>query len=245
MLCRQLLRRCFIALAMTGLLSASGYAQDETAALRSLLSSGQVEPGEDFTGAIVPGVSCKGLDLHGTAWDGAELRGALFEGVDLTRASFVDANLRGAVLRNCDLAGATLTGAELSGAVFDHVCLAGADLTGATLQGTSFEAIIFSPAGSRFSDALLLALNGLRQQAGETELSPTFVAGMSGEAFWFVYNSQDPAMSMGIPFAANPLVKALQSAGCKADLVVNTSRTKAFGALDRTLKAGGTVRRPG
>jgi uncharacterized protein YjbI with pentapeptide repeats len=191
-----------------------------------------------------PGKVYLRLDLHGIQWNAADLRGATFDATDLTGASLAGARLRGGVLRDCRLSSAVLTGADMAGVTLDRVDLVGADLAGAELAGATLNGVIFSPTGDRYTEATQAALNLIRKRENRSELSAALVAGMSGGVFSFVYNTGDPTAPTPWAFTANPVLTALQTAGCTAQLICGLAPKDAFALVTKTLKSGGVCLLP-
>lgn len=183
--------------------------------------------GKDFSGVHAPGLNLARCNLTATVWRNADLRGAGFLDLSLQKANLQAANLRGATFERVDLLGADLSGADLSGAVFCLVSLENANLTGCRLDGTLFEGAGFSLTGAPHFVVLHLAL----QQATGQQISRPWVAAMSGDAFAFCYNRQEPSQWPGVPFTVNPMVAAPQNMGLQATFTKEDAAQKAL--LDR------------
>jgi uncharacterized protein YjbI with pentapeptide repeats len=179
------------------------------AALTSAAAAGQ-----DFSGAPAAGLDAFRVDLSRSLWVGADLRGANFYASSLVGADLRRASLRGAIIDRTSLADADLSGADLCGAVIRRAVLSGTRLDGCRLEGATFQQILLSGNGGTHATALRLAL----QQATQTTLSRPWVAGLSGDAFGFVYNTSDPAFWPGTPFSLNPLLAAAKIMGVDATL---------------------------
>lgn len=164
---------------------------------------------EDFSEASAPGISIADKDLSQTSWRNADLRGVVFQRVRLDSAILAGASLRGAVLDDVSLADADLTGADLSGARIRLANLAGARMDDTQILGTSFQLVLLSPNGGTHGEALRLALE---KACGQT-FTRAWVSGLSGEAFAFVYNTEDAGFWPGTPFTASPFEAAAQALG--------------------------------
>lgn len=164
---------------------------------------------EDFSEANAPGISVADKDLSQTSWRNADLRGAVFQRVELDSAVLAGASLRGAILEDVSLTDADLTGADLSGARIRLANLAGAQLDDTQILGTSFQLVLLSPNGGTHGEALRIALE---RACGQT-FSRAWVSGLSGDAFAFVYNTEDAGFWPGTPFTVSPFEAAAQALG--------------------------------
>jgi hypothetical protein len=181
--------------------------------LLAAINAGQARGG-DFSGVQAAGIQVSGQDLTGINLQGADLRGASLTGVRLDDANLGHANLRGATLDSVSLRGANLAGADLSGAILKLVALDGASLTEARFSGADLGLTMFSVGGGTHLPGLRLALQQLTGQ----ELSQAWVAGLSGDAFAFCYNTENAAFWPGTPFTVSPLRAAPAAFGIEAKL---------------------------
>lgn len=198
----------FIALAATCGLAAP--ARDD---LRAAVEAGEAA-GKDFSGISASGLSLTRPNLAGTNLSGADLRGIAIAGGSLGGSNLSRANLRGAVLDRVSLVDADLSGCDLSGAILNLVNLDGANLADCAFRGTSFNNVLLSSGGGTHLPGLRAAL----QQATGQTLSRAWVAALSGDAFAFCYNVEDPAFWPGTPFTVNPLLAAPTNMGLSAKL---------------------------
>ncbi|MGE5532497.1 MAG: pentapeptide repeat-containing protein [Bacteroidota bacterium] len=181
--------------------------------LLAAINAGRARGG-DFSGIKAPGLELAGQDLTGINLQGADLRGASLIGVTLDGANLSHANLRGATLDSVSLRGADLTGADFGGAVLKLVALDGANLTDARLSGADVGLAMFSAGGGTHLPGLRLALQQLTGQ----EISPAWIAGLSGDAFAFCYNTGNASFWPGTPFTVSPLRAAPAAFGVEARL---------------------------
>ena len=170
--------------------------------------------GADVSGAAAPGLTLRNCDLSGSNWSRADLRGASFTMLSLRGGDLSQANLRGAVLAGVDLTEANLVGVDLSGAILRGVLLEGATMAACRTDGALFDHPLLSATGASHLTALRSAL----QTATGVALSRAQVAALSGDAFTFVYNTQDATFWPGQPFIANPLLAAPAALGLEAKL---------------------------
>ena len=147
----------------------------------------------------------------------ADLRGVTFERVRLDGAVLAGASLRGAILEDVSLTDADLSGADLSGARLRLVNLAGAKMEECQLTGASLQSVLLSVNGGTHGEALRLALG----KAAGQQFSRPWVGGLSGDAFAFVYNTEDPGFWPGTPFTVNPLTAAATNLGLDAQVRVD------------------------
>lgn len=181
--------------------------------------------GADFTEAQGPGIMVRGRNLSHSLWLRADLRGATLADTNLTGAQLAGANLRGASLVGVNLSEADLSGCDLSGALLQAVNLAGANLSGVRMFGTGFQQIMLSATGGTHGDGLRLAL----QRATGSEFSRAWVSGLSGDAFAFVYNNEDPGYWPGTPFTHNPVLAAAGILGLEVSLRHDAAAEKILG----------------
>ncbi len=111
-----------IALAVTGLWTASAFAADPKAVAR--IQAGIVD---------CPGCNLSGANLANTCVKEKNLRGANFDGADASLMCMSFADFTNASFRGTDLGAANMAGARMAGARMD-----GADMTGAKTSITSF-----------------------------------------------------------------------------------------------------------
>ena len=170
--------------------------------------------GKDFSAVCASGLTLTRPDLTSTNLSGADLRGVTITGGSLSGCNLSRANLRGAVLDRVSLVDADLGGCDLSGAVFNLVNLDGANLADCVFHGTSLSNVLLSSGGGTHLPGLRAAL----QQATGLKLSRAWVAGLSGDAFAFCYNTENPTFWPGTPFTVNPLLAAPTNMGLSAKL---------------------------
>ncbi len=202
--------------------------------------------GKDLSGSNLSRLDLSALELANvkavqTNWSGAILRGAMFRLVDMQDARFDEVNARGAVFDGCVLVNALLRHADFSGARFLNVQLAGADLTGSRLRGAEFEGCTYSRTGGFHAGAVAAALGALssgEQVTGAQTLSADLAAGLTGEPFAFVYDTEDPTRWPMAPFTESPVRAAAMTAGHDAKAIYDASPADALQTLTRSLKAG-------
>lgn len=180
---------------------------------RAAVASGEAA-GKDFSALSAPGLTLSRPNLSGTNLSGADLRGIAITGGTLSGCNLSRANLRGAVLDRVSLVDADLTGCDLSGATLTLANLDGANLADGVFRGTSFSNVLLSSGGGTHLPGLRAAL----QQATGLTLSRAWVAGLSGDAFAFCYNTEDPRFWPGTPFTVNPLLAGPANLGLQARL---------------------------
>jgi hypothetical protein len=184
---------------------------------------------ENFVGAQAPGITVTDKDLSQTNWRNADLRGVTFQRVRLDGAVLTGASLRGAILEDVSLTDADLSGADLSGARLRLVNLAGAKMEECQLTGASLQLVLMSVNGGTHGEALRLALG----KAAGQQFSRPWVGGLSGDAFAFVYNTEDPGFWPGTPFTVNPLTAAAANLGLDAQLRLDFRARKLLLAGDK------------
>ncbi|MEN6549604.1 MAG: pentapeptide repeat-containing protein [Armatimonadia bacterium] len=204
---------CFLLPAVAVLFATAVFAAPTASDLTAALDAGKAR-GADFAGLQAPGLALRNADLSGTNLQKSDLRGSSLAGVNLTGANLFQSTLRGAVLSSVNLTEANLADVDLSGAILQNINLDGASLAAARLDGTRFEAPLLTATGAPHLTALRLAL----QQAPGTQFTRAQVAAFSGDAFTFVYNTQDPAFWPGTPFCYGPLMTAPAVLGLEAKL---------------------------
>lgn len=169
----------------------------------ALAKAGEVA-GKDLSGAQAAGIVLEGQNLRGVGLREADLRGVILRGCDLAGANLSRANLRGAVLEQVSLLDADLSGCDLSGALIRLTNLDGANLIDCRFTGASLDAVLLTSSGGTHLPGLRVAL----QQATGQQFSRPWVAALSGDAFAFVYNTENPGFWPGTPFTVNPLTAA-------------------------------------
>lgn len=176
----------------------------------------------DFSGVSAAGLKLMHCNMKNTSWRQADLRGAHFVAVSLENADLREANLRGAILERVNFSQANLAEADCSGALFCLCNFANAQLKNCRLEGATFEGYAYSPTGA----AHLLALQMALQMASGQQFSLAWLAGLSGDAFAFAYNTQEPGCWPGVPFSVNPASAAAQNLGLQALFVKETQAEK-------------------
>ncbi|MHB8994649.1 MAG: pentapeptide repeat-containing protein [Armatimonadota bacterium] len=195
------------------LLGALAYAAPARDDLLAAINAGQARGG-DFSGVQAAGIQVSGQDLTGINLAGADLRGASLTAVRLDDANLSRANLRGAILDSVSLRGADLSGCDFSGAILKLVALDGASLTETRFSGADLGLAMFSVGGGTHLPGLRLALQQLTGQ----EISQAWIAGLSGDAFAFCYNTENAAFWPSTPFTVGPLRAAPAAFGIEAKL---------------------------
>lgn len=188
-------------------------AAPDAAQIAADIAAGKGRDGE-FNGAAAPGLSLRYCDLSGSKWQQSDLRGSSWESVNLAGSNFTGTNLRGAVLVNVNLSGANLSDVDLSGGLLRMVNLDGAVMAACRMTGATFDHPLLTAGGGVHLPALTAAL---RQVTG-LPLTRAEVAACSGDAFTFVYNTQDAAFWPAQPFTINPLLAAPAALGLEAKL---------------------------
>ncbi|NSW58535.1 MAG: pentapeptide repeat-containing protein [Armatimonadetes bacterium] len=230
------------ALTLTPLICAA----QELAGLSPATVRAMAADGKDLSGSSLSGLDLSALQLANaravqTNWTNAILRGATFRLVDMQDARFDEVIARGAVFDGCVLVNATLRHADLSGAQFLNAQLAGADFTGSRLRGAEFEGCTYSRTGGFHAGAVAAALGALsagEQLTGAQTLSADLAAGLTGEPFAFVYDTEDPTRWPMAPFTESPVRAAAMTAGHNAKAIYDASPADALQTLTRSLKAG-------
>lgn len=205
--------RLLVLLVLATLAAAASFAASTRDDLRAAVEAGNAT-GKDFSAVDAAGLDLTRPNLSAANLSGADLRGIAINGGTLDGANLSRSNLRGAVLERVSLVDADLSGCDLSGAVLNLVNLDGANLADCTFRGTSFNNVLLSSGGGTHLPALRAAL----QQATGQTLSRAWVAGLSGDAFAFCYNTQDPSFWPGTPFTVNPLLAGPTNMGLTAKL---------------------------
>ena len=205
----RLLPLLLLPLSVAALASAAPTRDDLTAAV----AAGQAA-GKDFSGVVAPGLAVTGKDLTAIKLSGADLRGAILQNVNLNQAALGRASLRGAVLDRVSFIDADLSGCDLSGTTLKLVNLDGANLTDCDFTGAKLEQALLTSGGGTHLPALRLALS----KATGAQFSRACVAGLSGDAFAFCYNTENPIFWPGTPFTVSPLLAAPAILGLEAKL---------------------------
>jgi len=198
----------------------------------------------EFGSVNLAGLHLQGADLEAAQWTEADLRGAWFVDCNLKEAEIIDTNARGISFDGCDLSFATISGSDLAGASVTNSLLWGATFDNVALRGAHLEGNRLSPSGARYLMALSAALQQVPPQGAELaatshELTALqTVAGLSGDAFAFVYDPEDPGAWPGQPFTQNPIVAAAEVLGCQVKTEWRLSQGVAFNKLREALDAG-------
>ena len=215
------------------------FSQNE--ALNRDLLEQRIAAGESVAAVTVAGENLAGLtaanaNLSGLKADGADLRGASFTGCYMDGISLKNAQMRGATIVDCSLMDAVLDGADLSGARLESLDLMGASISGCNFTGAHLADLRFAPGHLGHIPGLRIALEG----ALGHKVSLAYAAGLSGDAFAFVYSSDTPSYDSLLPFSSNPLVSAFDALGIKAAYRGNWIRAAAQNRLEGTLLSKGT-----
>jgi hypothetical protein len=200
----------------------------------TLVAEGGPLAGHDFSGASLPGLEARGLDLSNSNWSGADLRGARFVRCDLEGADLRGASLRGAIMHDSSLAEARLIGTDLSGALLRGINLAGVDMTDCRFDGAVFDQVRLSSNGGSHPPTLTLAL----RRATGLELSRAWVSGMSGDAFCFVYNTEQPSHWPCRPYYQHPVLAAGRALGVEVQLYHDLPPPDAYARLKQSVRDG-------
>jgi len=207
---------------------------------------GAVEPLDEveFGSVNLAGLHLQGANLEAAQWTEADLRGAWFVDCSMSGAQITDTNARGISFEGCDLSFATISGSDLAGASITNSLLWGTTLENVELRGAHLQGNRLSPSGARHLVALSLALQqvpprGVGTTATSHELAGLeTVAGLSGDAFAFVYDAENPGAWPGQPFTQNPIVAAAEVLSCPVKTEWRLSRAIAFERLRIALNAG-------
>ena len=207
---------------------------------------GAVEPlGEvEFGSVNLAGLHLQGVNLEAARWAEADLRGAWFVDCSMRGAQITDTNARGISFEGSDLSFATISTSVLAGASITNSLLWGTTLQNVELRGAHLQGNRLSPSGARHLVALSLALQqvpprGVRSAAVSHELAALeTIAGLSGDAFAFVYDAENPGAWPGQPFTQNPIVAAAEVLSCPVKTEWRLSRAVAFNKLRTALGAG-------
>lgn len=200
----------------------------------TLVAEGAPLAGHDFSGASLPGLEARGLDLSNSNWSGADLRGARFVRCDLEGADLSGASVRGAIMHDSILAEARLVGTDLSGALLRGVNLAGVDMTDCRFDGAVFDQVRLSSNGGSHPPALTLAL----RKATGSELSRAWVSGISGDAFCFVYNAEQPTYWPCRPYYQHPVLAAGRAVGVEVQVHYDLAPAEAYTRLRQSVQDG-------
>lgn len=208
---------------------------DSREALQQAMSSGRALEGADLSGLPLAGLDFTALDLAGTKWFQADLRGARFTQCKLAGADFSAAYLNGAVFHGCDLEDALFAGAGLAGAQLSTCNISGATFTDAGISGVTLEDIRLFPTGA----AHLPAVRDAIRLRGGPQLSPAWLAAVSGDAFAFTYDRDDRAVWPGTPMTFNPILLAADTVGYDATYRPSMQSAEAAGQeLTAVLRRG-------
>ncbi len=192
--------------------SVSAPAFDSREAVQQGMAAGESLAGANLSGLPLAGLEFTGLDLWATKWFQADLRGARFTECRLVGADFSAAYLNGAVFRSCQLQDVLFTGAGLAGAHFSTCDIAGATFAEATVSGVRLDDVRLFPTGA----AHLPAVRDAIRLRGGPQLSPTWLAAASGDAFAFAYDRDDKGAWPGTPMTFNPILLAAETVGFDA-----------------------------
>jgi len=198
----------------------------------------------EFGSVNQAGLHLQGANLDAAQWTEADLRGAWFVECSMSGAQITDTNARGISFEGCDLSFATISGSDLAGASVTNSLLWGTTLQNVELRGAHLQDNRLSPSGAGHLMALALALQqvlpeGEGTRATSHELAaPLTIAGLSGDAFAFVYDTENPGAWPGQPFTQNPIVAAAEVLGCPVKTEWRLSQAAAFERLRIALEAG-------
>ncbi len=233
---------CLMIIVLAGPAPLLAQEQLSTEQIKEMLAAGESLAGANLGPAQLPGISLDGVSLDSTIWAGADLRGAEFSKVSLKAAQVTATNARGARFADCDLSRALFQDSDLAGASFTNVLLWGTTLTNTNLRGAHLEGVSLSPCGAPHLMALSLALGplagGPATNATHPLAAPAIVAGLSGDAFSFVYDPENPGAGPGQPFTQNPIIAAAEVLGCEAEPYWRLSQAVAFKKLRTALDSG-------
>jgi hypothetical protein len=199
------------------------------------IAAGESLAEAQLSGLALGGLTADNINFAGATAQKADLRGAKFTGCCFDRAILKDAQARGVTIIRCSMVNAVLDGTDFSGARLEDVDMMGASLTGCKFAGARLTDLSFSPNRMYYTEGLRQAL---KVALGE-DVSIAFTCGVSGDAFSFVYNSDDPQYKPGLPFSANPLVCAFDAEGAKATYRCGWIRKAAMNRLVATMLSGG------
>jgi hypothetical protein len=222
---------------LVALFVASAQAQEPD--LRTRLATGQMGEDRVLSAADLAGLKCGSVTLTGLNWIAANLSGAAFTGTRLAGGSMDDAVLRGARFVDCDLAGVSCRRADAAGAQFVRSRLGGVSFAAGSLLGARFDDNLYAPTGGRHLAALTAALNSLGGADGAAlgAHSETFIAGLAGDAFSFVYDTTDAGREPTQPFMQSPLRAAAACLGADVKASCDTSSAAAGEALVRAVRS--------
>jgi len=215
--------------------------QDE---IQQMVSAGESLAELDFGSAKLAGLRLQEVNLEAAHWAEADLRGAWFVDCSMKQVEITDTNARGISFDGADLSFATISNSDLAGASVTNSLLWGTTFQNVELRGAHLEANRLSPSGARHLMALSAALRQVPPQlAGLFGTSHELVAletvaGLSGDAFAFVYNTENPGEWPGQPFTQNPIVAAAEVLGWPVKTEWRLSRAVAFKQLRTALEAG-------
>ncbi len=212
--------------------------------IQQMIEAGESLSGVNFGPAKQAGLHLQGADLEATHWTEADLRGAWFVDCSMKQAKISDTNARGISFEGTDLSFTTISDSDLAGASITNSLLWGTTFENVELRGAHLQDNRLSPSGARHLIALSLALQQVAPQgvglaATSNELAaPEMVAGLSGDAFGFVYDAENPGAWPGQPFSQNPIVAAAGVLGCPVKTDWRLSQAVAFERLRIALEAG-------
>jgi len=211
--------------------------------IQQMIEAGESLAELDFGSAKLAGLRLQGANLEAAHWAEADLRGAWFVDCSMKQAEIAGTNARGIAFEGSDLSFTTISGSDLAGASITNSLLWGTIFDNVELRGAHLDANRLSPSGARHLMALSLALQQVPPQspgaATSHELAaPETIAGLSGDAFGFVYDAENPGAWPGQPFTQNPIVAAAEVLGCPVETQWRLSRAVAFERLRIALNAG-------
>ncbi len=198
----------------------------------------------DFGSAKLARLYLQDVNLEASDWTDADLRGAWFVDCSMSGAQITDTNARGISFEGSDLSFATISDSDLAGASITNSLLWGTTLQDVELRGAHLQGNRLSPSGAGHLMALSLALQqvpprGVGTAATSHELAALeTVASLSGDAFGFVYDAENPGAWPGQPFTQNPIVAAAEVLGCPVKTEWRLSQAVAFERLRTALEAG-------
>jgi len=192
----------------------------------------------DLSGVNLRGAVLTRLDLTRAKFRGADLSGAAFMNVALGNADFRDVSAGGAIFEDVNLAYANFRGSDLRGASFSYANLADINFKGADLRGASVNGVRFSLNGGTHALGLKEALIHRYR-----DVNYPFVAGVSGDAFWFSYFPDSGHLSWG-GFPRETFRRGLIACGFETNLVNEFDVEEAWRRLVAELREGRGVITP-
>lgn len=202
--------------------------------VRQAVAEGKSLAGESIGPLDLAGVRLGAVDLSGTRWSRTDWRGATFTGTHLTGAVLEGVIARGATFIGADLSGLKAKQTDLAGAKLQDCLITGVRLEECNLAGTDFSGCRYSLSGARYLDALAQALAAATGQ----DVSPALVAGLTGDAFAFVYSPANPTAAPTTPFTEHPFKAAAAAMGVPLQILYDLAPARATETLRRSLAAG-------